>query len=62
MTRDCRDYGNNKSERAILENIGAKVHKNSGRGQIKGDGTWHNFTVDVKECRASFTLNDYVWA
>ena len=62
MARDCSEYGNNKTERAILENIGAKVHKNSGRGMIKGDGTWHNFTVDVKECAASYTLNQVNWA
>ena len=62
MTKNCRDYGNNKSEQAIIKRIGGKPHKNSGRGQIKGDATWKNFTVDVKECRASFTLNNYVWA
>lgn len=52
----------NKSERAILDSMGAKPHPNSGRGYIKkGDGTWGNFIVDVKEASRSFTLNMKVW-
>ena len=62
MTRDCSEYGNNKTEQAIIKSIGGKPHKNSGRGMIKGDGTWKNFTIDVKECRASYTLNQVNWA
>ena len=38
------DY--NKREAAEAKRMGAKLHKNSGRGKIKkGDGTWKNFLV-----------------
>ena len=50
------------SERTESKRIGAKQHKNSGRNTKKGDATWHNFTVDFKECSKSFTLNKDVWA
>ena len=50
------------SERSELKRIGAKAHKNSGRNTKKGDATWENFTVDVKENSKSFTLNHDVWA
>ena len=42
--------------------MGAKPHKNSGRGAIKGDGNYEGFTVDVKESKESFTINKSVWA
>jgi outer membrane phospholipase A len=50
------------SERGESKRIGAKQHKNSGRGTHKGDATWENFTVDFKEVGKSFTLNKDVWA
>ena len=50
------------SERSESKRLGAKQHKNSGRGTHKGDATWENFTVDFKEVGKSFTLNKEVWA
>lgn len=51
------------SERGELKRIGAKEHKNSGRGQYqKADGSTDEFIVDVKEAGKSFTLNQDVWA
>ncbi len=50
------------SEKCESKRIGAKQHKNSGRGIKKGDATWENFTVDFKESKKSFTINHNVWA
>jgi len=50
------------SEKGESKRIGAKQHKNSGRGTHKGDASWENFTVDFKEVGKSFTLNKDVWA
>jgi hypothetical protein len=50
------------SERSESKRLGAKQHKNSGRGIHKGDASWENFTVDFKEVSKSFTLNKDVWA
>lgn len=50
------------SEKSESKRINAKQHKNSGRNNKKGDATWHNFTVDFKEVKKSFTLNQDVWA
>ena len=50
------------SEQSESKRIGAKQHKNSGRGTHKGDASWENFTVDFKEVGKSFTLNKTVWA
>jgi hypothetical protein len=50
------------TERGESRRIGAKQHKNSGRGTHKGDATWENFTVDFKEVGKSFTINKEVWA
>lgn len=50
------------SEKSESKRIGAKQHKNSGRGTRKGDASWENFTVDFKEVGKSFTLNREVWA
>lgn len=50
------------SEKNESKRIGAKQHKNSGRGTHKGDATWENFTVDFKEVGRSFTINKDVWA
>ena len=52
----------NKSEANELRRMGAKVHKNSGRGMIKGDGSLDEFVVDVKEANKTFTLSQDVWA
>ena len=52
-----------RMERAELKRIGAKPHKNSGRGTIqKGDGSTDDFVVDVKHAAKSFTLNLNVWS
>lgn len=50
------------SEKSESKRLGAKQHKNSGRGMKKGDATWNNFTVDFKEVSKSFTINQDVWA
>ena len=50
------------TEESESKRIGAKQHKNSGRGTHKGDASWENFTVDFKEVGKSFTLNKEMWA
>lgn len=50
------------SEKSESKRLGARQHKNSGRGIHKGDATWESFTVDFKEVGKSFTLNKDVWA
>jgi outer membrane phospholipase A len=50
------------SEKNEIKRIKAKAHKNSGRGTKKGDATWNNFVVDIKEASKSFTLNQKIWA
>ena len=50
------------SEKNEIKRISAKAHKNSGRGNKKGDATWESFIVDIKEAKKSFTLNEKVWA
>lgn len=50
------------SEKNETKKINAKAHKNSGRGNKKGDATWKNFTIDFKEVEKSFTINKTVWA
>lgn len=50
------------SEKSESKRLGAKQHKNSGRGTVKGDATWELFVVDFKEVSKSFTLNQDVWA
>lgn len=50
------------SEANESKRIGARQHKNSGRGIHKGDATWNEFTVDFKEVGKSFTINKDVWA
>lgn len=49
------------SERGEIKRINATPHKNSGRGNKKGDATWENFVIDIKEASKSFTLNEKVW-
>jgi hypothetical protein len=45
-----------------LKRIGAKAHKNSGRGMVKGDGSMDHYVVDVKEYENSFSVSRDVWA
>lgn len=52
----------NKTEQAELKRMGAKAHKNSGRGMRKGDGQLPNYVVDVKEFSKSFSVSRDVWA
>ena len=55
--------GYHMSERAELKRMGAKAHKNSGRGQYqKADGNIDRFVVDVKEYSKSISLNQDMWA
>jgi hypothetical protein len=50
------------SERGELKRIGAKQHKNSGRGMVKADGSNEDFVIDVKEYSKSFSINQDNWA
>jgi hypothetical protein len=51
------------SERSELKRMGAKSHKNSGRGQYqKADGNVDRFVVDIKEYSKSISLNEDIWA
>lgn len=50
------------SERGEAKRIGAKQHKNSGRGTKKGDATWRDYVVDFKEYSKSFSITQEVWA
>ena len=50
------------SERGELKRIGAKQHKNSGRGKVKGDGSLDEFVVDVKEYSKSYSVSQDSWA
>lgn len=51
------------SERSELKRMGAKGHKNSGRGQYqKADGSTDRFVVDIKEYSKSISLNENMWA
>lgn len=51
------------SERSELKRMGARAHKNSGRGQYqKADGNIDRFVVDVKEYGKSLSLSEDMWA
>jgi len=50
------------SEKNEIKKMNATPHKNSGRGNKKGDATWSSFVIDIKEAKKSFTLNQAVWA
>ena len=54
------DY--NKIERDAIARIGAKQHKNSGRGMVKADASNEHFVIDVKYAEKSFNLNERVWS
>lgn len=51
-----------KTELNELKRMGAKAHKNSGRGMVKGDGSLPHYVVDVKEYAKSFSISKDVWA
>jgi len=50
------------SERGEAKRIGASLHKNSGRNNKKGDATWKNYIIDIKEYSKSFSISQNVWA
>lgn len=51
------------SEKQELKRMGAKAHKNSGRGQYqKADGSLDRFIVDVKEYSKSISINEGIWS
>jgi hypothetical protein len=50
------------SERQELKRIGAKQHKNSGRGMVKADGSTDDFVIDVKEYSKSYSVSQDSWA
>ena len=51
------------SEASEAKRDGARLQKNSGRGQYqKGDARLDIFTVDYKEYKQSFGLSRAVWA
>lgn len=52
----------NKHEKNESKRIGAKVHKNSGRGRYqKGDASLDKYVVDFKFASKSFSINKDVW-
>lgn len=53
------DY--NKREAAEAQRIGAKIHKNSGRGMVKGDMSNDDFVIDAKFAKKTFTISRDVW-
>ena len=50
------------SERGELKRIGAKPHRNSGRGPVKADGSLDDFVVDVKEYSKSYSVSQDSWS
>lgn len=50
------------TERGEANRIGAKLHKNSGRNNTKGDATWKQYVLDFKEFTKSFSITQNVWA
>lgn len=56
-----RDYGTNETEQRLARSVGAVPHKNSGRGMVKGDATYRQFTMDIKEGK-TFRLTVSNWA
>ena len=53
------DY--NRREAAEAKRIGAKIHKNSGRGMVKGDMSNDDFVIDAKFANKTFTISRNVW-
>lgn len=50
------------SEAGEIKRMGAKAHKNSGRGMVKADASWENFVVDIKEYSKSYSVSQDSWA
>lgn len=50
------------SEAGEIKRIGAKAHKNSGRGMVKADASWEDFVVDIKEYSKSYSVSQDSWA
>lgn len=51
------------SERSEAKRDGAKLQKNSGRGNYqKGDSQWKDFVVDYKEYEKSISVTQSMWA
>jgi hypothetical protein len=50
------------SEKGEINRIGAKAHKNSGRGMKKADASWEDFVVDIKEYSKSYSVSQDSWA
>jgi outer membrane phospholipase A len=50
------------TERGEASRIGAKLHKNSGRNNTKGDASWNQYVLDFKEFTKSFSITQNVWA
>lgn len=50
------------SERGEAKRIGARLHKNSGRNNTKGDASWFGYILDFKEFSKSFSVTKDVWA
>ena len=56
-----RDYA--KEERHELNKMGARAHRNSGRGKYqKADGNLPDFIVDTKSYENGFRITPSVWA
>jgi len=50
------------SERGEAKRINARLHKNSGRNNTKGDASWRGYVLDFKEFSRSFSISQNVWA
>lgn len=50
------------TERGEASRISAKLHKNSGRNNTKGDASWNQYVLDFKEFTKSFSITQDVWA
>ena len=63
LIKSCLSFkGVLMSERGELKRIGAKQHKNSGRGMVKADGSNEDFVIDVKEYSKSYSVSQDSWA
>lgn len=63
MDKGWRVVDYNRLEKSESKRIGAKPHKNSGRGKIqKGDASLDRYVVDFKFVSKSFSINRDVWA
>lgn len=52
-----RQVQGRKTEREVLTKRGARVHPNSGAGNIKDDGSDDDAVYEVKDARKTYTLN-----